>query len=67
MRLKEYKAAGCLKKRMTMFFRMSLQPKGRASRRRKWQQMLSSEGLVWEVKAGEGRLMSASYSAMSPF
>ena len=36
VRLKEYKAAGYLKKRMMMMaFRMSRQPRGRASRRRK--------------------------------
>jgi hypothetical protein len=35
-RLKEYKAAGYLKKRMMMMaFRMSRQPRGRASQRRK--------------------------------
>ena len=31
VRLKECKAAGCLKKRMTIAFRMSLQQNGRAS------------------------------------
>jgi len=41
--LKEYKTTDCLKKRMMMMaFRMSCQPGGRASRKRKGQEILGN-------------------------